>query len=183
MLSALTLLVTAFGSTVESLEKDACLSRHDCSDRECVMLTTEEENVIRTFIYEGKRASAVIRYGKLAGYTVLLVPARIEKIYQKKKVQTLKLCATIVQGARPTDALLAAAYAECLTNSPVAGYLTSQLPIEQFDSVVSGKGLSLRTHLARLLAKRIADVAGSHRQKGSGKNLRGDSLFPKANSE
>jgi hypothetical protein len=80
-------------------------------------LTAREAAAVRKTVY-GHFLNGVARKGPWAGTRIVLVPERLTEIHKTKPVATLKLLRDIVTGARPTDAIAAAAYAVALQDNP-----------------------------------------------------------------
>lgn len=111
-------------------------------------LTKEESRLIRDAIYSGNNETAFPRKGRWAFFEILVVPKPIVDIYQQKQESTLRLLASIVEGGRRADALLAAGYAAALAISPVAGFIRSTWPQgEGIDDVDKILGMTRRDQL------------------------------------
>jgi hypothetical protein len=94
--------------------------------------------------------------GEWALMEVLCVPRDVEDIYAKNRIESLELLLDIVKGARPKDALLAAAYAIALEDDIGGGAFIARYPTDKFDEPGKGGISSRRDQLVEELRQRIS---------------------------
>jgi hypothetical protein len=111
-------------------------------------LTKEEENCIRSYVYDERNlGTAFPREGPYALMTVLYVPKDVQEIYARKKKATLRLLAAIVERANPVESILAAACAYALVESPAFGGGMARCPPDVYDEIIEGLGVAHRDHV------------------------------------
>ncbi len=95
------------------------------------------------------------------GAEMVTVPAGLVTLYQRKPRAVVELLLVVVEGARPSDSVRAAAYALALTDRPTAG----ALPARHFDEETYDAPDSNRINSRAGWAKAVrAKLAASARQ-------------------
>src|SRR5262249_51197611 len=107
-------------------------------------LNKEDEAIVRKLVYQGRILIGTPRKGKWALYDVLNVPKKLYDVYEKNKEGTIRLLISIMEGARPRDAMLAGGFAVSLMESPVKGASYVQFSADTFDSDEKGLGVTAR---------------------------------------
>jgi hypothetical protein len=108
-----------------------------------MMLDVKEAAVIREIVYTKGLATSHEVDNAGGAYRVT------------KRVAVLILLLDVIKGARPQDALAAAAYAIALEESPIRAAFYVDSSNEDFDKTAKGYSKTQRNHLADWLEKRL----------------------------
>ena len=129
-----------------------------------------DDFIVRTAVYSGSPKTAIPRKGKWAKFEVLLVPKELAEAYSRNPEKTLMLLLSIVEGANPRDAALAAGFAISLARSPVAGAIAVSgargVKDANFDRLFADTGMSFRTILIDQVRTLMAQTNSKKKKKG-----------------
>jgi hypothetical protein len=106
-------------------------------------LSKVDEVALRKLVYSGQFATFVPHEGKWAECECVAVPKDVIAIYNRNEFGATDLLISIVEGGRPSDAKLAAAWAGSLLESPVLGAIIGTCDLSSFDEI---DPVTARTH-------------------------------------
>lgn len=121
-------------------------------------LSLKEELLIRKLVYEDPVQTAFPRDNEpWSNLNILVIPENVSVIYSKKPAATLLLFETILTGANPREAAIAAAYGLSLASNPTIGPSILAIPKRELDAPITGSPERTFRHLLidRLRSKRV----------------------------
>jgi hypothetical protein len=120
-------------------------------------LTTSDERFVRQLIYGGDHSTVIPKEGKYELKEILVVPDQLARLYEKEPQATLDLLLKIMDGAKPGDSVLSAAYAASLSsNNPVIGAGVLRLFDEsKYDEIDEDWGVTPRQYWIAKVKKKL----------------------------
>ena len=124
-------------------------------------LSVEDENKLRSAVYNNELGTAFPVKGEWAFGEVLGVPAHVFTIYEKDPVGTLEVLLKIVEGGNPKDSALALGYAlSVVAKTPWAGAIAAHEIIgrDHYDQLDDGWQCTPRQHWVGCVKSKLAKV-------------------------